>query len=363
MVQKRAAGNVVVAVATERGGYLLTSDPSRKSWKRVGPFLKRESVNSMTYNPQRSQLYAATLTNGVFVSSDLGRTWKPINDGLHVKKVWTVEVDPKNHSRLYAGTQYGHLFRSEDAGRSWSEVTGLYTAPGRNEWGVDWANGTTGLTIHTIRLHPTKNRIYVIASGKGLYRSDDGGEKWEVLQTGVLSACPAVKSKLEQHLTEVHRCTHKLAVSKKNPDFLYQQNHCGVYRSTDGGDTWTDISPNNRLRHGFSIVLLEGDGETVFTVPAFQGACKQHNSCIVGPLATYRFRDKTGKWQKTSRGLPQEVHNCVLRDALATDPLEGTGVYFGTTTGEVYGSIDEGHSWVALSNSLNRIQGVSSFQV
>jgi photosystem II stability/assembly factor-like uncharacterized protein len=296
------------------------------------------------------------------VSKDLGRTWKPINDGLHVKKVWTVEVDPKKSSRLFAGTHYGHLFRSEDAGRSWSEVTGLHTAPGRNEWGVDWAFGTTGLTIHTIRLHPIKDRIYVVASGKGLYRSDDAGETWAVLKSGVFDGCPITKSKLGEHIQQVHACTHKVSISKENPDVLYQQNHCGVYKSTDGGDSWTDISPSPKLRHGFSIALVEAGGENAFTVPAFQGICKQHNSCIIGQLAAYRFTKETGKWQKLSAGLPQEVHNCVLRDAMATDPLDdATGVYFGTTTGEVYGTIDEGESWSTLSKNLGRIQGISSF--
>src|SRR5438105_13607877 len=114
----------------------------------------------------------------------------------------------------------------------------------------------------------------------------------------------------------------------------------------DGGDTWSDISPNRELRHGFSIVLIDEqrDGETVFTVPAFQGACKKHNSCIVGQLAAYRFSSKSSEWNKLASGLPPDIHNCVLRDAMATDPLrdDHTGVYFGTTRGEVFGTIDHG---------------------
>jgi hypothetical protein len=87
---------VAVGVGTTNGGYLLLSDKSRKVWKKRGPFLKGESVNRLTYSHKGKKLYAATLTDGVFVSGDFGKTWKPINRGLHVRKVWTVAVDPKN---------------------------------------------------------------------------------------------------------------------------------------------------------------------------------------------------------------------------------------------------------------------------
>jgi len=377
MLPTRAKSNGV-AVCTESGAYLLTSDTGTKKWRRFGPMLKEESVNSMAYDPKQGRLFAATHTEGVFVSDDLGKKWRPANKGLHVRKVWTIELDSKKPSMLYAGTQYGHLFKSDNSGEAWEEVGGLFEAPGRKEWGVDWGFGTTGLCIHTIRVDQRNSkRLYIVASGNGPYRSDDGGATWRRLLDGVMDGCPiggeenapAVPrpdrdAKMEEHLKQVHVCTHKLAISKAAPQVAFQQNHCGVYLSRDGGDHWEDISPPPKTRHGFPIVIVENGRRMALTVPAYQGpesgGCTKHNSCIRGQLMVLRT-DNDGKgWKKLTTGLPRGVHTCVLRDAMASGPR---GVYFGTTTGEVYGTEDEGDSWHMMLEGVNRIQGVSSFAI
>jgi len=364
--------NDFLAVGTEEGAYLLSSN-SRENWKSSGLVLRGESVNSFAFDYGHHRLYAATLGEGVFISDNLGKTWTPSSRGLHVRKVWAVEVDPKESSRIYAGTHYGHLFKSEDSGKTWAEVSGLHNAPNRKEWGVDWAGGTTGLAVHTVRADPrSPDRLYIVSSGAGPYRSDDRGETWKLIQDGVLDACPVGgrsgspdipkgerAKRLKEHLKLVHTCTHKLAVSKKRPDVLYQQNHCGVFRSTDAGETWTDISPADRVRHGFPISLVEDDADSVFVVPAYQGICKKHNSCVRGQVAVYRRRESA--WSRLSGGLPRNAHTCVLRDAMTTDSASPAGLYFGTTTGEVFGSIDAGESWTRLVSGMGRIQGLASF--
>ena len=366
---------MVVAVGTTRGGFLLTSNSSRKTWRKSAPFLKGESVNNFAYSPEDARLYAATLTEGMFVSKNLGKTWTPINKGLNVRKAWTVTVDPRDPSVLYAGTHYGHLFRSTNGGNGWEEVTGLFTAPKRNEWGIDWALGTTGLCIHTVRIDPRNSkRLYIVASGNGPYRSDDRGETWRLMQNGVLDECPVgarsdapdipkneKTSQLEKHLHQVHVCTHKLIISPRSPNLVYQQNHCGVYRSQDGGERWTDISPSDSLRHGFAITLVENGSQALYVVPAFQNICKEHNSCVRGELAAYRNKSGGSKWEKLSKGLPKKIHSCVLRDSMTADPLQPAGLYFGTTTGEVYGSNNGGDTWSSLVKGAARVQGVVSF--
>jgi len=365
-----------VSVGTENGGYLLTRDSTRQAWRRTGPFLREESINSISFDSRNGRFYASSLTEGVFVSKDSGRTWKPSSRGLNVRKVWTVEADPSRSSTLYAGTHYGHLFRSKDGGESWSEMAGLHNAPKRKDWGIDWGFGTTGLCIHTIRIDPTNtSRLYIVPSGNGTYRTDDGGETWKLLQNGVLDYCPIGGSQdapdipknkkaeeMQKHLQQVHTCTHKLALSRRNPKVLYQQNHCGVFSSSDAGESWKDISPAPSARHGFSIALVEDGSQSLYVIPASQN-CKKHNSCIQGELAVYRSRDRGKNWERLTKGLPRNVHTCVLRDGMATDGRHQGGLYFGTTTGEVYWSEDVGDSWSVLMNGAGRIQGVSVAQL
>lgn len=384
-------GKIAVGVGTSDSGLLLVSDRERKKWKRVGPFLRGESVNCIKYEPKTGRLFAATHTDGVFVSRDLGKTWKQSNNGLHVKKTWTIEFDPRDPGTVYAGTQYGHLFKSNDLGASWEEVTGLFTAPKRNEWGVDWGFGTVGLCIHTIKMDPkSKDRFYIVSSGGGPYRTDDKGKSWSLLNKGVCDNCTVEyatadvwglgkedpSKNLAMHLSNVHKCTHKLAISERNPGTIYQQNHCGVYKTMNNGETWEDISPSEGLRHGFPIALIEGgsgdnnrDSATasnagaVFTIPAYQGICKKHNSCIKGELAVYRSVNAGKSWEKLTSGIAKKNHTCVLRDAMTADALDPAGLYFGTTTGQIYGSTNLGETWSLLLNDAGRVQGVSSFGI
>lgn len=366
-----------MAVSTESGAYLFTREKGERKLRRRTTTLKGENVNSTRYDPRHGRLYAATHSNGVFVSEDLGKSWKEANKGLHVRKTWTVELDPRRPATVYAGTQYGHLFRSDDSGGSWEEVTGLFEAPGRRDWGIDWGMGTTGLCIHTIKVDPKNGkRIFIVASGNGPYRSNDGGKTWKRLLEGVQDRCPLGRrnapsiptqeadSELRDHLKQVHSCTHKLALSTGNSDVLYQQNHCGVYLSRNGGDSWEDVSPQPATRHGFPIVMTGDGSESILTVPAYQGpqngGCKKHNSCIRGQLAVLRSDDSGKTWRRLTDGLPNGSHTCVLRDAMAADE---DGVYIGTTTGEAYVSWDSGESWSTVVEGVPRIQGISSFEV
>ncbi len=368
------ANSLVLGVATKNGAYLLRCDENRENWQIGKPSLTEENVNRIIRGSD-GRMYAATLSEGVFVSDNNGISWKPSSRGLNVRKVWTLESDPRHKGVIYAGTHYGHLFKSTDSGENWEEVVGLHSAPGRDKWGVDWGFGTTGLTIHTVRVDPNKNgRIYIITSGTGAYRTDDGGETWKLLKNGVNTDCPigadenpytrkdsTPQERLAEHLDQVHSCFHKLVLSPSS-DIVYLQDHCGVYISENNGDLWKDISPGKELRFGFPIDTVENSGKSIFVIPVPEKPeiCPDHNVCIRGQLSVYRSDNSGEDWEHLTNGLPGGVHTNVLRDSFSHDSMKDPGLYFGTTTGELYASTDLGNTWKLIASGLGRIQGVTA---
>ncbi len=365
---------VILGIATKNGAYLIRSNDVREVWQISKPSLAGENVNKIMKDSD-GRMYAATLSEGVFTSDDDGRTWNPSSRGLNVRKVWTLEADPHHKGVIFAGTHYGHLFKSTDSGKSWNEVVGLHNAPGRDKWGVDWGYGTTGLTIHTVRADPKKDgRMFIITSGTGAYRTDDGGETWKLLKNGVNVHCPigsqenpytrkesTPQERLSEHLEQVHSCFHKLVPSATS-DMVYLQDHCGVFISENNGDLWKDVSPGENLRFGFPVDIVENGNHSIFVlpVPETPEICSDHNVCIRGQLSVYRSSDAGKTWVSLRKGLPDNVHTNVLRDSFSHDMLETPGLYFGTTTGELYASADLGESWRMIASGLGRIQGVTA---
>ncbi len=362
---------VMVFAGTTDGLYVAESDGKRRRWRRRGPYLRGMGVNHFAWDAKTKTLYAATHDDGVYASKTLGRTWTPLNTELAIRKVWTVVVNPKDPDELWAGTHFSYLFRSTDRGRTWSVVAGYLEAPGKENRYGDWGFGTVGNCLHGIHIDPRQpKRIYVVSStDHGAVRSDDGGETWAMIRRGIYESCPlAAASELgkpgrpsnpEQHLNTVHTCNHRLGIAAGNPQVLYRQMHCGVYRSDDHGETWQDISAGLPDRHGFPLAVHPKDKNTVYVVPAYQGTkCKKHNSCIMGQLEVYRSRSGGRSWEGLREGLPGDVHCVVLRHAMDVDSLKPAGVYFGTSTGELYASASEGDGWRLLAARLPRIQGV-----
>ncbi len=366
--------NFKVALATQNGAYFLTPDEGRKNWELSGLLLKGENINKVVGDRQ-GNLYAASFNEGIFKSTDAGRTWKSSSKGLIVRKVWEIAADPHHDGTIYAGTQYGHLFKSTNYGETWEEVTSLHDAPNRTDWGIDWGYNTTGLALHTIKFDINEPKmIYLVAAGNGTYRSDDGGETWKSIKKGQNSTCslppeklfppgPSVTSpeeRLKEHLS-VHSDTHKIAISPKDGK-VYQQSHCGIYFSDNHGDEWRDVSIGIGNRIGFPVDVVENSSTHVFVIPVEPDLlfeCKDHNICIQGQLAVYSTTDGGVSWNKLTKGLPDNVHTNVLRDSLDHDSAKEPGLYFGTTTGEVFFSSDLGESWTNIASGLGRIQGVN----
>jgi photosystem II stability/assembly factor-like uncharacterized protein len=269
-----------------------------------------------------------------------------------IKSVWSLAP---NAGRLYAGVEPAGLFQSEDGGQSWSHVAGLRDHPSRPQW----QPGGGGLILHSIVPHPNDTkRIWVAISTGGVFHSADGGKSWEARNKGTRNDYLPE----EQRYPEFGQCVHSLVMAPGMPNRLYQQNHCGMYRSDDGGKSWQSIEAGLPSSFGFPAVVHPRDPATLYLVPL--------NGDVLGRYvpdaraAVWRTRDAGDHWQALREGLPQEnAFYGVLRQAMAADRLQPAGIYFGTNTGRLYASADEGDSWKCIAEHLPVITSVETLVV
>ena len=212
------------------------------------------------------------------------------------------------------------------------------------------------MCLHTVLLDPARrNRIHVAVSTAGVYRTDDGGRSWRTAHKGVRAQF------LPDKYPEFGQCVHKIARHPSRPDRIYLQNHWGLYRTDDGGDSWKDVANGVPSDFGFGMAVHPHDPDTAYIVPL---ESDEFRCTPEGRLRVYRTRDAGKSWQPMTRGLPQkDALETVLRDALATDGHEKAGVYFGTRSGKLFASRDGGTSWTQVANGLPPVVCVKTAQV
>jgi photosystem II stability/assembly factor-like uncharacterized protein len=312
----------------------------------------------MTIEPETGALLAAGGSEwygpAAWRSEDLGETWTHSSEGLTYgddgPKIPTIWNLTPAHGALYAGVEPAGLFRSDDRGATWSHVEGLTNHPTRPEW----QPGAGGLCLHSIVPHPTDaDRMWVAISAVGAFETTDGGASWETRNKGVRADFrPDVYPDFGQ-------CVHKLVMAADGGEHLYQQNHCGVYTSVDGGRQWQEITPGLPSDFGFPMGAHPRDPNTVWTIP-LNGA-DRGRFVPDGSAAVWRTNDAGATWIRAGDGLPQkDAYLAVLREAMAVDENDPVGVYFGTSTGQLYGSTDEGKSWRLVADNLPAIWSVEA---
>lgn len=360
-----ATGDAVLLVGTAKGAFLLHSRGDRTDWTVSGPHFPGHVVYSMAYDSRagRHRLWAATENPhfGTVLrhSDDFGRSWTepteanvrfPEGSDLALKQIWQIHPGPDGDpDRMYCGVEPAMLFESRDAGESWTPVAGLMEHPHR----PTWQPGGGGLCLHTILTDgATSGRLAVAISTAGVYRSDDGGRSWAPRNQGVRAEF------LPNKFPEYGQCVHKVVHHPDRPERLFLQNHWGLYRSDDWGDSWTDVANGVPSDFGFAMAMHPHDAETVYVIPIESDMFR----CVPeGKLRVYRTRDAGASWEPLTRGLPQDgAFETVLRDGMCVDTLQPAGVYFGTKSGKLYGSADSGESWREIVDGLPQVACVKA---
>ncbi len=348
---------VLVLVGTRKGLFLLEGDDERREWSLEGPLLTGFSVFHALADPRDGSLYACTNFFGggtVQRSTDGGKTWEraeelglPEDGELKLNAVWHLE--PGGDGELWLGGDPGVLFRSDDKGVTWEPNRALLEHETRERWGP----GAGGMCLHSINVDPNDaNRLVIGISAAGVFRSDDAGESWEPVNKGTAADF------LPEPYPDVGQCVHKVLVHPRQPDRLWQQNHCGVYRSDDRGTSWERLDGNGLPSgFGFPLMLDPRDPDTAYVIPE-QGA--DNRVVAEGRLGVFRTRDGGASWELAADGLPERAWVGVLREASAWDGRDPNGLYFGTQGGSVFVSPSAGDEWIEAARFLPPVLSVET---
>jgi photosystem II stability/assembly factor-like uncharacterized protein len=349
---------VLALVGTRKGLFLLWEE-DRRGWRVDGPLLDGRGLYHAIIDARDGMLYAAAnhIVYGPTVqrSADGGKTWKrskkialPERSGLTVNAVWHIEPGlPQQPGTLYLGADPGALFRSDDAGETWEPNRGILGHPTRDRW----FPGAGGLCCDSIQLDPgDPQRMYVCIASAGTLRSDDGGHSWSPVNKNVAAEY------FPDPYPEIGQCVHKLLLHPARPERLWQQNHFGVYRSDNCGESWERLDGNGLpTSFGYPIMIDPEDPDKAFVIPE---RSPEYHYSPDGRLAVYRTRDSGQTWEEMSDGLPRQAWAAVLREAAAS---YANSLYFGTQSGSFF-ALADGDTWVEAARHLPPVLSVEVTQ-
>ncbi len=372
-------GPVTLLIGTRKGGFLLTSDSNRGSWELSAPLFLGHIIHHLVRDGRdgRTTLMAAKtghLGPTIFRSIDRGKSWKEAsgppafpketsNDSGEIvdHTFWLTPGHPNEPGVWYAGTSPPGLFRSEDGGETWNTVKGFNAHPQREKWIPPKGEGPPGgATLHSILIDPRDaHHLYIGISMGGVFESRDRGESWTPLNQG----CEA--DFLPESDPEYGHDPHCIQLHAMQPDRLFQQNHCGIYRmdrtSHSSQDRWIRIGrtmPKTIGDIGFPILLHPRDPQRVWVFP-MDGTSVWPRVSPGGKPAVYMTRNGGQTWNRQSHGLPpRQAWWTVKRQAMAADSHKPVGLYLGTTSGEVWASRNEGTSWQCLVRHLPEVYSI-----
>lgn len=343
-------------LGTRKG--LIVCEKKNNNWQIVKTHFIGIPV-SMVYTDDETNTWWACLDHGhwgvkLHRSIDEGINWEEIpapvypegsmvNDDKEasLRYIWSFE---KVNGVLLMGTDPGGLFESADNGKSFELNMGLWNHPSRKE---SWFGGGRDLPgIHSICINSQdSNHGYIAISCAGVFETKDAGETWYPKNKGLRADF------LPDPSAEVGQDPHLLVMHPNNPDLMWQQNHCGIFKSENGGEEWFDISEKNGpANFGFAIELNPDDEKMAWVAPAISDGIR---AAVDGKLQICRTTDGGKTWQSFSEGLPQQnSFDIVYRHCLKYNDGD---LIFGTTTGNLFVSNNLGENWECISNYLPMI--------
>lgn len=372
-----SSGAVTLLVGSRKGAFILKSDRTRRTWKVSAPLFLGHIIHHIVADPRdrRTMLMAAStghLGPTLFRSTDAGKTWKEAaappafkkaaegKEGRSVGHIfWLTPCHANEPNAWYAGTSPQGLFRSDDGGATWKPFSSINDNPQYIEWMGSIQDGTPdGPKLHSVIVDPRDPKhLYFGMSGGGVHESLDGGKTFKPLIQGL-----DVVEGFDPSTPTFHD-PHCIRLCPSNPDRLYQQNHCGIYRIDRPSNSWVRIGKNMPKKVGdigFPTIVHPHDADQAWVFP-MDGTTVWPRVSPEGKPAAYVTRNAGKTWTRQDKGFPRSnAWWTVKRQAMTNDTHKTVGLYVGTTQGEIWASRNEGATWACIARHLPEIYSVEA---
>ncbi|HEY3115814.1 MAG TPA: glycosyl hydrolase, partial [Chloroflexota bacterium] len=323
-----------VLIATASGIYSFTRSGPGASWRQAGRMLEGKHIASIAIEPTRGVIFAGTHGSGLWASEDGGDTWERRDAGIGYDNFYGLNCNlVGDEVRIYAGTEPAHLWLSTDFGNTWKNHPSLRDVPSVKDWTFP---GEPHLGhVKTIAFDPRDPETFFVGvEVGGAFKTTDGGKTWKELNSPDFD-------------TDVHR----LLITPSRPGDVYMATGKGLFHSSNGGDRWENyVLPEGRIGYPDALTILPENPNVMFTAGAKLNPGQWRSTHAAYPRVA-RTRDAGESWEYLEGGLPLESRANIEAMTLNSYP-GGYSLIAGTTDGEVFFSEDEGDHWATIGQGL-----------